>query len=52
MAGTVHRPLELPDLISLERFIERHVISINGQGFFAILWDVDNNDTKVISLAK
>lgn len=40
------------DLDALQRFIERHFISIQGEGFFCVLRDKDNGQTKVMSLSK
>ena len=40
------------DLDRLEGFLERHVISIHGKGFFCVLRDSQDGQTKVISLEK
>jgi len=40
------------DLKRLRDFIERHLISINGEGFFATLWDRADNEVKVHSLTR
>lgn len=40
------------DLSMINRFIERHFISIAGQGFFCILRDSADNQTKVLPLSK
>jgi hypothetical protein len=40
------------DLRSLNRFIERHFISIRGEAFFCILRDKADGDTKIVSLSK
>lgn len=40
------------DLKRIRDFIERHFISINGEGFFATLWDSVDNEVKVHSLTR
>ncbi|MBB1161226.1 hypothetical protein [Aquariibacter albus] len=40
------------DLAAIERFIERHFISLSGQGFFCTLRDGADNQTKVVPLSK
>lgn len=40
------------DLAAIERFIERHFISLSGQGFFSVLRDSGDNMTKVLPLSK
>lgn len=40
------------DLSRIERFIERHFISISGHGFFCVLRDSTDNMTKVLPLTK
>ncbi|MCX7850958.1 hypothetical protein [Thermus sp.] len=42
----------LNHLSSLERFLSKHMISLNGRAFFAVLWDDVDGQTKVISLDK
>ena len=40
------------DLSMINRFIERHFISIGGRGFFCVLRDNADNQTKVLPLSK
>lgn len=40
------------DIARLRDFIERHFISINGEGFYATLWDSGDNEVKVHSLSR
>jgi hypothetical protein len=40
------------DLTMIGRFIERHFISISGQGFFCVLRDSTDGMTKVVPLSK
>ncbi|AXF84506.1 hypothetical protein DTO96_100214 [Ephemeroptericola cinctiostellae] len=40
------------DLAAIELFIERHFISISGQGFFCTLRDSTDGKTKVLPLSK
>jgi hypothetical protein len=40
------------DLNKLERFLERHFISIHGKGFYCTLRDSQDGKTKVMPLAK
>jgi len=40
------------DLTDLHEFIERHFISIQGNGFFCVLRDTQDQQTKVIPLSK
>lgn len=40
------------DLKALQNFIERHFISIKGEGFFCALRDQTDGQTKVLSLSK
>jgi hypothetical protein len=40
------------DLLTIERFIERHFISISGQGFFCVVRDSVDDMTKVVPLSK
>jgi hypothetical protein len=40
------------ELDKLRLFIERHFISIHGEGFFTVLWDSQDNMTKVAALSK
>jgi hypothetical protein len=39
------------DLAKLDRFIEKHFISISGEGFFCVLRDDYDGQTKVLSLS-
>ena len=45
-------PLLWDDLSAIGRFIERHFISINGSGFFCVLCDINDGQTKVLPLHK
>jgi len=40
------------DLERLQLFVERHFISIHGSGFYCVLHDTQDNQTKVIPLNK
>lgn len=40
------------DLSMINRFIERHFISISGHGFFCVLRDSTDDSTKVLPLSK
>lgn len=40
------------DLARVRLFLERHFISIHGEAFFCVLWDSQDNQTKVGSLTK
>ena len=40
------------DLSMINRFVERHFISISGHGFFCVLRDTADNQTKVLPLSK
>lgn len=40
------------DLAAIERFIEKHFISIAGEGFFCVLRDSTDGMTKVLPLSK
>jgi hypothetical protein len=40
------------DLTDLHKFVERHFISIQGEGFFCVLRDTQDQKTKVIPLSK
>jgi hypothetical protein len=40
------------DLERLERFLERHFISIRGEGFYCTLRDEQDGQTKVVPLHK
>ncbi len=40
------------DLSAIARFIERHFISIKGSGFFCVLRDVNDGQTKILPLQK
>lgn len=42
----------IADIERVRDFIERHFISINGEGFFATLWDSIDNEVKVQSLSR
>lgn len=48
----VHGKQLWDDLSKLEAFIERHVISIGGQGFMCVLRDTIDNTTKVVPISK
>lgn len=47
-----HGQLLWADLSAIERFIERHFISLSGQGFFSVLRDSRDDMTKVLPLSK
>lgn len=47
-----HRQQLEKDLDEMKSFLERHFISINGQGFFCVLHDKIDGKTKVMSLSK
>jgi len=36
----------------VQQFIERHFIAINGRGYFCVLWDSVDNQTKCLPLNK
>ena len=40
------------DLSAIRRFIEQHVISIKGSAFFCVLRDIEDGQTKVLSMHK
>lgn len=40
------------DVVKLARFLERHFISIHGSGFFCVLRDRDDGQTKIVALDK
>jgi hypothetical protein len=40
------------DLTRLHRFLERHFIAINNQGFYCTLRDTNDGTTKIVSLTK
>lgn len=40
------------DLAKLRLCMERHFISIGGNAFFCVLWDSNDQQTKVVSLSK
>ncbi len=40
------------DLSAIGRFIERHFISIKGSGFFCVLRDINDGQTKVLPLQR
>ncbi len=42
----------ITDIERVRDFIERHFISINGEGFFATLWDSVDSEVKVQSLSR
>jgi len=47
-----HRPQLEKDLAKIKSFLERHCISINGEGFFCVLNDKTDGKTKIVSLLK
>ncbi|MCA0231866.1 MAG: hypothetical protein LCH91_15460 [Bacteroidetes bacterium] len=47
-----HRVQLEKDLSEIRLFLEKHFISINGEGFFCVLYDNVDGKTKVISLSK
>jgi hypothetical protein len=47
-----HSSVLWDDLSRLERFLERHFISIRGKGFYCTLRDSQDGKTKVMPLAK
>ena len=47
-----HSPALWSDLERLERFLERHFISIRGKGFYCTLRDKNDGQTKVLPLQK
>lgn len=40
------------DLGSLKNFVNRHFISVQGEAIFCTLWDLIDNQTKVLQLSK
>jgi hypothetical protein len=47
-----HGQLLWDDLTRINRFIEKHFISISGEGFFCVLRDNVDSATKVVSLSR
>lgn len=40
------------DLEKLKTFVNRHLISVQGEAIFCTLWDLNDNQTKVLQLSK
>lgn len=47
-----HGSMLWSDLGALRKFMQRHMTSINGHGFFCTLWDSTDGKTKIVSMSR